>query len=124
MPRSKAGHCFARFTSVNGKPRIARHERERNLLRRVFCQFRHLLAMPLRGSNHFHLLPVVGELLTAVQTDDVGSRQSRGLGTSFRAAYRNRKAEMCVPAAEKYIENFLNHDPPSIPERMSNPGIY
>ena len=81
----------------------------------VFGQFRQLLAMALGGSDDFHLLPIVGELLAAIEANDVCSRQRSGLGAAHCPTHGHRKAVSSMPASEKRIEEFFNHDPPSIP---------
>jgi len=67
--------------------------------------------MTLWRSNYLHLLPVVRKLSAAIQTSHVGPGQSRGLRTALCTANGNRKAVPRVPAAEKNIHQFGDHDP-------------
>src|SRR5450432_626221 len=46
---------------------------ERDALRSVLRQFRQALAVTLGRRDHFHLLPVVGKLATAVETSHIGT---------------------------------------------------
>src|SRR5579862_1192483 len=71
--------------------------------------------MALGGSDDFHLLPIVSELLTAIEANHVCSCQRSGVGATHCPTHGHRKAVSSMPASEKRIEEFLNHDPPSIP---------
>src|SRR5579872_1109507 len=82
-------------------------------LRCVLGQFCEMLPVALGGRDNLHLLPVVGEFLSAVETDDVGSGQRGGLGAVRSVTYCNRKAITGVFAAEHSIDQFCKHDPPS-----------
>src|SRR5207302_7446518 len=79
-------------------------------LRGVLGQFGEPLPMTLRRSDNLHLLPVVRKLSTAVQTSHVGSRQCRGWGTALSTTNRYWKAIASVPATEKRIDQFGDHD--------------
>lgn len=81
----------------------------------VLGQFRQLLAMALGGSDNFHLLPIVGELLAAIEANHIRSRQRSGLGAARCPTHGYRKAIASVPASEKRIHEFSDHVPPSIP---------
>src|SRR5580700_11738461 len=77
----------------------------------VLGQLRGALAMPLGRSDHFHFLPVVRELVAAIQTRHVGAGQSRCLGTARRSANGHGKTVAGMAAAEKHIYQFCDHDP-------------
>ena len=89
-------------------------------LRGVLCQFGQAFPVTLRRSDHFHVLPVVGKLFAAIEAGDIGSCESRGLRAPFRAANGYGEAVASVPATKKCIDQFCNHDPPSIPERVQS----
>jgi hypothetical protein len=87
-----AGRDVASYVSTNGSSSGS-----------VLGQLRGAFAMPLRRSDYFHLLPVVRELVAAIQTRHVGAGQSRGLGTSRCSANGHGKAVAGMAAAEKRI---------------------
>ena len=94
-------------------------------LRCVLRQLGPAFAMTLRRSDDFHFLPVIRELFAAIETSDISSRQRCCLRSSLCASNGYRKAVPRVPAAEQSVQQFFNHDPPSIPERcMSESWVF
>lgn len=88
-------------------------------LRGVLRQRGQTLAMPLGRSDDFHLLPVIRKLSAAIEAGDVSSGQRCRLRAPFRATNGYWKAVVRVSASKNDIDQFCNHDPPSIPERAS-----
>ena len=84
----------------------------------VLGQLGQLFAVTLGGSDDLHVLPIVRELLATIEAGNVRSGQSRGLGAALGATDGYGKAVARVPAAKEISHQFLNHDPPSIPERV------
>src|SRR5450631_2574366 len=87
-------------------------------LRGVLRQRGQILAMTLGRSDDFHLLPVIRKFSATIETCYVSSRQSCGLRAPFRATDGYGKAVVTVSASKNCIDQFCNHDPPSIPERV------
>lgn len=79
------------------------------ILRGVLGQFRQALAMTLGRGDDFHLLPVVGKLFTAIETSNVRSGQSCGLGAARCLANGNGKAVARMAATEKCIDKSCDH---------------
>src|SRR5579864_232707 len=75
--------------------------------------------MPLRRSDNLHLLPIVGKLAAAFETNHVSPGQSCSLGTARGPAKRNWEAVARMPTAENRIEQSCNHySPPQNPVRL------
>lgn len=77
--------------------------------------------MFLGRGDHLHLLPVVGEFFSAIKANHIRSRQSCSLGAARSSTNRYRKTVARVPTAKQRVHQFLDHDPPSTPERVCNP---
>lgn len=69
-------------------------------------------AVPLGRCDDLHFLPIIGKLSAAIEAGDIGSSESRSLRAA-RSAYSARKTVIRVPAAEKRIDQFVNHSTPS-----------
>ena len=82
----------------------------------VLGQFGQPLPVLLGGGDDFHFLPVVGKFFAAIEADNISSGQGCGLGAALRPTDGNGKAIVRVFAPEQCIQQFCNHDPPSIPE--------
>src|SRR5579864_98804 len=77
-------------------------------LRRFFCGQRGHCNRFAAGTDDFHLFPVVGEFLAAVETHDIGAGDtSRWTAPAF--LHRNREAVAFVSATEKCVQNPGNH---------------
>jgi hypothetical protein len=77
----------------------------------VLRQFRQMCTVFFGRSDDLHLLPVVREFFSAIEADDIGSRQSSSLGAAHCSTNGYGKAIVSVPAAKQNVDQFLNHDP-------------
>lgn len=64
----------------------------------------HSLVAAGLGVNHLHFLPIVGELLTTVETDHISARQRGGRGAALSGPVGNRETIVFVPATKEHIE--------------------
>jgi hypothetical protein len=77
----------------------------------VIGQFGNALAMTLGRSDDSHFLPVIRKLFPAIQTSNIGSRESGGLGAA-RSAHRYWKAVTSMRATEQSVDQFSDHNFP------------
>ncbi len=87
-------------------------------LRGVLRQCGQALAMTLRRSDDFHLLPVIRKFSAAIETSNVCSRQSGSLGTPLllhESSLESCNGRVCIQKPldqfKNRINQFCNHDP-------------
>lgn len=78
-------------------------------------QFGKSFAVTLGRPDDFHVLPVVSEFLSAIQTSDIGTGQNRRLGAAHCPANGDGKAKTGVPAAKKDVDKLCDHKHPPQP---------
>ena len=65
----------------------------------------------ISGTDHFHLLPVVGKLFTAIQAHDVGGRGHLPTGTQLSGLGGYREGAVLVGTAEQRIDESRHLSP-------------